>query len=226
MNVIYINLKHRIDRKKSIIKEIEKINGIPHLIDAVLNTKCGHIGCGESHILALEYAIQHNFEHVMILEDDFVWIDTDFSKCMPIPWDVLLLSKAHHWNKPSEYDFLERACHATTTSGYIIRRHYYSTLLENFKESVEKMKVELKRHEENCIKENKPFTKLNYCSAIDQNWSSLQDKDIFYMFPIGKQGSFWSDNNCLEEQQFNEIYKIHKETHHDKEEDNYKSNEP
>jgi GR25 family glycosyltransferase involved in LPS biosynthesis len=58
--IIYINLKHRTDRNRDILEQIKKINmTVPiHRINAVLEPMCGHIGCGKSHILALELAIR------------------------------------------------------------------------------------------------------------------------------------------------------------------------
>ena len=152
--------------------------------------------------------IQNCWQSVLILEDDFVFTndykgEEDFTKIDRIDWDVMLLAKGHHCNKDSQYKFLKRAHRATTASGYIVKQHYYSTLLTNFRESVVKMEAELKKHSEICISQNVPVTKLNYCSAIDQYWFSLQEKDTFYMFdpPIGTQGNYWSDNNCSFEHQ-------------------------
>jgi GR25 family glycosyltransferase involved in LPS biosynthesis len=199
MNIIYINLNHRKDRLKSILNEINKLKcDTINRIEAVLEPLCGHIGCGKSHILALELAIKNDFEYVLIMEDDFVFTESlNIEKLLTIEFDVILLSKGHHHCKPSNYDFLERAYRATTTSAYIVKRHYYSTLLNNFKESIQKMENELKLMPEN--------NKLNYCSAIDLYWFILQEKDIFYMHCIGKQEHFWSDNNCTIEFQKNKI---------------------
>jgi len=209
--IIYINLAHRKDRKQSILQEIEKVESSKkvqvHRIDAVLEPLCGHIGCGKSHILALELAIKNNWSSVLILEDDFVFTEhytkESFTKIKDLEWDVVLLAKGHDNSKESQYDFLRRANRTTTTSGYIVRQHYYSTLLENFKQSVITMEKEFHTHSEQCHSEKIPVTKLMYCSAIDQHWFSLQEKDTFYIFnpPIGIQGCLWSDNNCSIETQ-------------------------
>lgn len=215
--ILYINLSHRKDRKESILKEIEKIHknielehGAEssskrvevHRIDAVLEPLCGHIGCGKSHILALELAIQNKWSSVLILEDDFVftkdYMPDSFTKIKDLNWDVMLLAKGYDNSKKSQYDFLRRACRTTTASGYIVRQHYYSTLLKNFQQSIVTMEKELRVHSEKCLSKNMPVTKLMICSAIDQYWFSLQEKDIFYIFdpPIGIQSGLWSDNNC------------------------------
>lgn len=218
--VIYINLAHRTDRKELILHEIQKIKHIDehqiYRIDAVLEPMCGHIGCGKSHIKALELAIANNWESVLLLEDDFCFNEhyegeQSFKKIQNIEWDVMLLAQHYNWNQNSDYDFLKRARGSTTTSGFIVRRHYYPILLENFKKSVSVMEREFQVHSENCIAQNKPVSKLNVCSAIDQYWFSLQDKDIFYVFhpPIGHQRNSWSDNNCSREYQESRIKGSH-----------------
>ena len=222
--VLYINLAHRTDRKELILHEIQKIKNIDesqiYRIDAVLEPMCGHIGCGKSHINALELAITNNWGSVLVLEDDFCFNEHyegehSFNKIQNIEWDVMLLAQGYHCNQDSEYDFLKKARRSTTASGYIVRRHYYPVLLDNFKNSVTIMEREFQTHCENCIAQNAPISKLNICSAIDQHWFSLQDRDIFYVFhpPIGHQRNSWSDNNCSCECQEHQI-KLHYDGDH------------
>jgi hypothetical protein len=125
--------------------------------------------------------------------------------------DIMLLAQGHHCNRNSKYDFLKKAHVATTASGYIIRQHYYPVLLDNFKNSVTIMEQEFQTHSTNCMAQNAPVSKLNICSAIDQHWFSLQDRDTFYMFdpPIGHQRNSWSDNNCAYDYQINQIKRSH-----------------
>ena len=214
--VVYINLQHRTDRKEFILHEIQKIKNINedqiYRIDAVLEPMCGHIGCGKSHIKALELAIQNNWQSVLILEDDFYFTEhyegeNSFNKIQNLEWDVMLLAQGYHCNQDSEYAFLKKARRATTASGYIVRQHYYTILLDNFKGSISTMEQEFKKHSENCVAQNAPISKLNICSAIDQYWFSLQERDTFYMFdpPIGSQRPIWSDNNYSYEYQANKI---------------------
>jgi hypothetical protein len=47
-SIVYINLTHRSDRKKSILKNLSDYGfdmSKVQRVDAVLNTMCGHIGC-------------------------------------------------------------------------------------------------------------------------------------------------------------------------------------
>ena len=214
--ILYINLDHRIDRKNLIETEIKKIK-IDNLhivrINAILNKLCGHIGCGKSHILALETAIENDWNSVLILEDDFEFtenitnINVFFDKIEKInmTYDVLLLATCNENIKDCEYDFIKKSMWSTTTPAYIVNKHYYKTLLENFKESVVIMENELNNHIN-----NNGINKLNYCTAIDQHWNILQGKDNFYVANpvLGTQRNSWSDNNCSIEFQTSKINEI------------------
>ena len=98
--ILYINLEYRKDRKDNILSELEKLKDIStnvHRIDAVLNTECGHIGCGKSHIKALEFAIENNWDSVLIVEDDLC-IQGDIEnirKINDIKWDVMMLGHGY-----------------------------------------------------------------------------------------------------------------------------------
>ena len=220
--IAYINLKHRIDRRDSILSNIKKRGfdmNMVHRIEASLNELCGHIGCGQSHVLALELAIKNDWDSVLILEDDFVFCQTTeyindiLKKLEDIEWDVVLLADGHKNIVDSDHIFLKKIISCTTTSGYIIRKHYYATLLENFKKSVETMEIELTNHIKNCNDAGKPVSKLHYCSAIDKYWFSLQDKDTFYLCNpvLGNQNSrLYSDNSCSIERQEHQRKKIEK----------------
>jgi len=202
--VVYINLDFRVDRRKSVLQEITKLSHITenvHRVDAVLDTLCGHIGCGKSHIKAIELAIENDWNSVLIIEDD-MQLEGDLSvldKLDNISWDVILLGYAYGHNTPSETSFLLKAKGCTTTIAYIIRKHYYRTLLENFKESVVIMQSQLDKHSKEYLEKNLEVPKLNECTAIDQHWRPLQDKDTFYVLEPKiaiPNKELYSDNNC------------------------------
>ena len=206
--IAYINLAHRTDREVHILSELEKLKSMTtniHRIDAILEPMCGHLGCGKSHVKALELAIQQNWPSVLIAEDDLQFTEPsdilvrkllDVSEC---PWDVLLLGLGHNYIAPSDYPHVSKVLSCTCTHGYILKRAYYETVLENFKGAVSKMEQEMITHRTKCIERNEPVTKLNYCSAIDQSWFSLQARDRFLVFvpQLGVQKyALYSDNNC------------------------------
>lgn len=208
--VVYINLRFRADRKARIetqLNALEQKN--VHRIDAVLEPFCGHLGCGKSHVKALELAIEQDWDSVLIVEDDLTFTcdpNESLRKLEAIKWDVVLLGLGHYIVNDCEYDFLKRVERCTCAHGYIVRKHYYQTLLSTFQKAVQKMEVELETHLETCKQENTPFEKLNYCSAIDQEWDTLQCRDIFYVFvpELGVQcNELYSDNNCSYEHQLN-----------------------
>jgi GR25 family glycosyltransferase involved in LPS biosynthesis len=219
IHILYINLAYRTDRNKSIKQNLEKYGfdmKKVHRVDAVLNQQCGHIGCGESHVKALKLAIENKWDKVLILEDDFVFdrplekVWETFEKLDNIKWDVVLLADGHKVVEQCEHPFLKRIKSCTTASGYIIKKHYYETLLKNFEDAVKIMNSELVNHILLLKKHNTAFTKLNYCTAIDQHWFSLQKKDIFYLCDptLGSQNCGYSDNNCSVEHQQNMIAKM------------------
>lgn len=152
--ILYINLDNRTDRKASIEKEIAKIgfdDSKIHRISAVYNEQCGHLGCGISHVQAIEFAMQKNWARTIVLEDDFHFdinaqqFDALLKETEGVSWDVLLLAKGHsrfHEKKGN----LRKVIGCSTTSGYIVQQHYYKTLLDNFKESVALMEKQLVRH--------------------------------------------------------------------------------
>ena len=169
---IYINLEHRKDRNESVLKELSKI-GIsnPERMNAV-RLENGAIGCSFSHIKCLEIAIKYNYEYVMICEDDIEILDPslfteNINKFIHsnIDWDVVLIAG----NNMVPYNYVTDYCikiyNCLTTTGYIVRNKYYSTLLNNYKEGVR-----------NLMKEQ-----TNSAFKIDKFWLSLQKKDNWYM---------------------------------------------
>lgn len=200
--ILYINLDYRTDRKEQLLNNLKKYNvdiNKVHRIPAVLTKQCGHLGCGMSHVKAIKYAISQKWDNVLILEDDFIFtankdnIDSDLEKIMDEPWDALLLSHCNlriNNNIATSCKNIKRVLNATCTPAYILKKHYFETLLNCFENSVNKIKKQLAKHLE------KHTRKLHYVSAIDQEWGVLQRKDVFYTFSpsIGTQRLI-SDNN-------------------------------
>ena len=73
-------------------------------IEAVYNKENGALGCTASHKKCTEYAIEHNLDNVLILEDDYNFIEnrnlfnTELTKFLTsnINWDVLLLNMSEY----------------------------------------------------------------------------------------------------------------------------------
>lgn len=204
--VVYINLKHRTDRNELIQPELRKIFDEDQIIRfEAIHTRRGGIGCGKSHIGVLEYAIRENLENILIIEDDFkftqppeivleqieklftsfdvsVPMSTSFDVSVPLSasFDVCFFSG--NILQASEFpgtSFL-RVWEAQTTSGYLVNKKFYHTLLQNFKESV-------------SILERNYRTYLH--SAIDQHWKRLMIPHVFISFHplVGMQREGFSD---------------------------------
>lgn len=185
--IFYINLKHRLDRKKQIENEIKKLGCPFQRIDAIKN-KNGGLGCVRSHIKSIELAKRKNLRNILIFEDDFVFTENNnvirekinnAFKILKNNWDVIMLSGNILKTEDSIYDDLDKVIDVQTASGYIINRKYYDTLLNNFKEA------------EKHLANNEDYTKW----ALDQYWKTLQPNDNwFIMSPtIGKQKESYSD---------------------------------
>jgi len=169
---IYINLKNREDRNMNVLKELEKINILePERLNAV-EMKNGAIGCSLSHIKCLELAIERNYEYVMICEDDIEIINPylfmeNINKFLNshIEWDVVLIAG----NNMLPYNPINNYCiqiyNCLTTTGYIVKKHYFQTLLNNYKEGVKKLM--------------RDQTNSNY--KIDKYWLTLQNSDKWFL---------------------------------------------
>lgn len=192
---LYINLTSRIDRKESVEYECSKIGINGTRFDAIKMGN-GRIGCSMSHLECLKIAKNNNWNHIMILEDDIQFLNPEifinqinkFFKNEEV-WDVLLLAG----NNISPYqeigDYAIKVSHCQTTTGYIIKNHYYDVLIENIKEGI------------GFLTEN-PNQHKYY--AIDKYWLQLQKKNNWYLIipPTVVQKEDYSD---IEKKQTNYI---------------------
>ncbi len=173
-NVVYINLLDRTDRMKHVENQLKKIGVSGTRMNAV---QCIHgaIGCGMSHIQCLELAKEKKWNSVCIVEDDIEFTDPvlflkqleTFMKSS-VEWDVLLL--ATNMGPPfiKETNYL-RVFNAQTTTGYIVKQHYYDKLIDCFKKSVG-----------NLIRD---YNVKLY--SIDIQWKQLQKYDQWYvLYPL------------------------------------------
>lgn len=168
-NNLVINLKHRIDRWKHTLIEFEKLGLIANRFDAIKNQD-GRIGCTMSHIKCLEYAIENDLDYILISEDDITFLNPvllenslkNFIENVN-DWDVLLLGANVNEVEKKNNNYL-KIIDAQTTTGYIVKKHYFNTLLDNFKEGLQLLEKEKKGY---------------YC--IDIHWKKIQSKDKWYI---------------------------------------------
>ena len=191
----YINLENRPQRNAECITELRKF-GIkkPNRFNAITHD-IPLIGCSLSHIGVIEKAKELNWDYVIIFEDDIKIVNKKkclekFNKYLKSDYDVLYLGC---WNvvPPTKiHDDLAKVNKAWTTHAYIIKSHYYDTIIENLKEGIE-LKLE-------CFKkfnlDNKNVNDGSY--NIDEYYGKLQARDKWYCItPIYvTQRDGWSDN--------------------------------
>jgi glycosyl transferase family 25 len=136
----------------------------------------GAIGCSLSHLRILENAQRNNYEHILILEDDIVFTNPSlfiqqFNKFINTHNDADVVLFAGNNVKPAtevdETCVLVNACQ--TTTGYLVFRHYYEKLIENFKTGIE----QLIRY---------PYMHVEF--ALDQYWKRLQTDKWYLIIPL------------------------------------------
>jgi GR25 family glycosyltransferase involved in LPS biosynthesis len=174
-HVIYINLEHRIDRKEHAEEQLLSIGiKVPTRFNAI-KLQNGALGCSMSHLKCLQRAKDNKWPQVLICEDDIHFLNpilflTQLKLFLrlnkPNTWDVVLL--AGNNMLPYEKNGMNsiKVHHCLTTTGYIVQEHYYDTLIQNYKEGIQKLMRE-------------PDNKKMY--AIDKYWIKLQETDKWFL---------------------------------------------
>jgi GR25 family glycosyltransferase involved in LPS biosynthesis len=182
----YINLDHREDRKKKAIKEFKKIGlDKPNRFRAIKNDIHGGIGCGLSHIGVLEKAKEHNWDYVIIMEDDIKFYDPKqtFQKINNIflsnvEWDVMIIgSKLKRPYQKINDDCVRVYGGITSTIMYIVKNHYYDTLINFWKKYMISFENTMLQNINNLNSEL--LNEIYNNHSIDQVWKQLQKKDKF-----------------------------------------------
>ena len=170
-HIMYINLEHRTDRKEHVENQLKSV-GLSHFerFNAIKNNN-GAIGCSMSHIQCLLTAKERSYDHILICEDDITFlnptlfinqINTFFLN--HTEWDVVLLSGSNYF----PYTNIDTTCikvnNCQTTTGYIVKNHYFDTLIDNFTEGLSQF---MKYPQHNFV--------------CDQYWKLLQKKDNWYL---------------------------------------------
>ena len=177
---VYINLKHRTDRNEKIYYELTRHIPTDKILRfEALKNEFGAIGCTDSHIAVLEMAIANGWDSCLIIEDDGIWRDFNagyriLEELATYDYDVIMLSSLY-----SRYSSEYRIRRGVTSVGYLIRNHYFTTLLENFKDS------------RRLLQESRDIQ----VHALDKHWEHLQYKDNWYCIrpPLMIQGPSFSD---------------------------------
>jgi GR25 family glycosyltransferase involved in LPS biosynthesis len=180
-HVVYINLDERTDRKEEVAAELESV--FPpenvHRFSAIRHSN-GAIGCSQSHIAVIEMAKENGWENVLVVEDDFMWMNKeagiqDLERYATAKYDVVLLSATFSKSKP----VTNKVVSAQSAIAYLVPAHYYDTLLQNYRKGVTGL-----------------LSGAQYNThALDQYWKRLQVHDEWYIVnpKVCKQRPSYSD---------------------------------
>lgn len=171
-HTFYINLESRPDRKTHVESQLSILNLPINRFNAVRLSN-GAVGCSMSHLKCLQIAKENGWSHVLICEDDINFLDpVVFTNQLNgflennNNWDVLLLAGNNMppYDKNDEYSVQVRQCQ--TTTGYIVKAHYYDKLIQNVKEGIQLLMREPNR---------RTFF------AIDRYWFKLQEEANWFL---------------------------------------------
>lgn len=188
--IVYINMDARTDRKSILLREFERV-GFPD--DKIMRFPassyhgCANTGCLLSHANALEMAYNMNFQNVLILEDDFVFID-DTQKIhndiksffeLKIDWDVVMFTTCAAVVSENTNSLISRISSSGNGAGYLVNRPMMLELSTLFKANVE----------------NLFSTKQHWIYQNDILWKTIMATSQWYMFNhyLGYQKEGYSD---------------------------------
>ncbi len=170
-HVYYINLEERTDRKKHIEKQLDTLGWCYERFNAI-KAKSGRVGCSMSHLKLLTMAKEKNLPYIVIIEDDIHFTDIQKFNVLykhfvdtNIDYDVYLLAGNLRPPVQKFTPHILKISLSYTTTGYIVRQHYYDVLIQNIKDGIQKL---LKNAN-------------NGMNAIDVNWIPLQKKDKWFI---------------------------------------------
>ena len=188
--IVYINMDARTDRKSILLREFERL-GFPD--DKIMRFPassyhgCANTGCLLSHANALEMAYNMNFQNVLILEDDFVFIE-DTQKIhndiksffeLKIDWDVVMFTTCAAVVSENTNSLISRISSSGNGAGYLVNRPMMLELSTLFKANVE----------------NLFSTKQHGIYQNDILWKTIMPTSQWYMFNhyLGYQKEGYSD---------------------------------
>ncbi len=187
--IIYINLASRTDRLAEIESELSRMGLEGERFEAI-QRKPGIVGCGYSHLAVLKLARDRGYKEILIMEDDFQFVVSPermkqiFELLSSTPFDVCMLGYNLHYTHGNYLSAqrleMHRVRYAQTASAYIVKNHYYDTLIALYEWAI----PELER------------TGMHWVYANDVVWRNLQENDLWVCTAerCGKQRPGYSDN--------------------------------
>jgi glycosyl transferase family 25 len=189
--IFYINLNKRTDRKAEIENELlcYDLFNKAERYEAIYTPHSGIVGCGYSHLNVLKLAKERNYQNVLILEDDFMFLVskeeveeslTSFFETTP-DYDVCMISYiVQKGEEVPNNTLIGKVLDGQTASGYIVSNHYLDTLIQLYEWAIPLLDQ----------------TNEHWNYANDHVWKRLQPKDNWYYLlkRLGKQRDGYSDN--------------------------------
>ncbi len=180
----------RADRRSALLKEFDRV-GFPN--DKIIRfpassyNGCPNSGCLLSHANVLEMAYDMDLQNVLILEDDFVFID-DIQKIhadiktffeLNISWDVVMLTTCAAVVSEPTNQLISKISSSGNGAGYLVNRSMMLELSTLFKSNVE----------------NLYSTKQHWVYQNDILWKTIMPSSQWYMFNhyLGYQKEGYSD---------------------------------
>lgn len=186
---LYINLDKRIDRKIHVENELKEL-GMKHVERfKAISLSNGALGCSMSHLKCIELAKKNEWQYVFVCEDDIQFLDRNmflqnFTKFVEsnVKWDMILVAGNNMIPYIPINDICIKVMNCQTTTGYVVKKEYYDTLINNYKSGIEKL---IREPENNMYK-------------IDKYWFSLQRIHNWYLIiPLSViQKEDYSDIEC------------------------------
>ena len=191
---LYINLKSRKDRNTETIRELKSIGLKPNRFEAIKHDK-GIIGCTKSHLEAIKLARTNDWPYVAIFEDDVKFLKPKATRKLMnkyadsrfLSYDVLLLGG----NNAGKYDRISKdlikVSKVFTTTAYIVKKHYYDTLIENLQEAYDLLvandgdrqySLDVWWHR---LQEQDTWLMLTPLNVVQRaDYSDIEDRDVDY----------------------------------------------
>lgn len=180
----------RADRRSALLQEFERV-GFPQ--DKIIRfpassyNGCPNSGCLLSHANVLEMAYDMDLQNVLVIEDDFIFIDdvkkihTDIKAFfeLNIDWDVVMLTTCAAVVSEPTNQLISKISSSGNGAGYLVNRSMMLELSTLFKSNVE----------------NLYSTKQHWVYQNDILWKTIMPTSQWYMFNhyLGYQKEGYSD---------------------------------
>lgn len=133
-HIYYINLDSRPDRNEQTLAEFAKYNISAERVSGVLNSTPEH-GCHLSHAKIFADAVEHDYDNILIFEDDVEFFPNAASNLryclveLPDSWDMLYLgANLDRFPAYQVSSHLAKLTGAYATHAYAVRKNMFSIL--------------------------------------------------------------------------------------------------